>query len=396
MSDHFVSELASPAPVGLYVHVPYCASLCSYCDFFRTVSPSGVPEPFVDLLLKEASLYRQEPPTAVDTIYLGGGTPSLLTPAQIHRLLEGLRGIFSVSKEAEVSLEANPETVETRSAAAWREAGVTRLSLGAQSFVRAETVLLGRRCTPQRASEAVRMVREAGFENLSLDLMGGIPGQTPASLTESLGEALSLPLTHLSFYLLDLHRGTDLYGRVLSGDVSLPGEESTADLYELASSTLVSAGFEHYEISNFARPRYPCLHNLKYWRGADYIGMGPAAHGRFRGWLTANPRSVDAWAAVLQRGEPPHEKVDRITGRRRAEDGVIFGLRLAQGVPLGTVEAAACCNDLQERIDQLVGARYAEVDAGVLRLTQAGFLLSNEVIGWLVPDLGREVWGGKG
>jgi oxygen-independent coproporphyrinogen III oxidase len=385
-----ISDLANPAPVGLYIHIPFCASLCSYCDFYRAESPAGVPGPFVDNLLKEASLYREEVPQAVDTLYLGGGTPSLLAPDQMHRLLEGLRNYFSVSGEAEVSLEANPETVDARSASAWREAGVTRLSLGAQSFVRAETDLLGRRCTPRRASEAVRAARGVGFEDISLDLMGGIPGQTTGSLAESLREAVSLPLTHLSFYLLDLHRGTDLHGRVLSGEVSLPGEDSLADLYESARSTLLSAGFEHYEISNFARPGYRCRHNLKYWQGGGYIGLGPSAHGRFRGWMTANPRSLKAWSDALERGEFPIERTERITEIRRLEDAIIFGLRLSDGVPLEILEKLNPGGDLPARLGKILDARYAEMDGDRMRLTERGFLLSNEILGWLLPELGEK------
>lgn len=377
-------------PLGLYIHIPYCAALCSYCDFFRTQSGAGVPDPFVDLLLAEADLYREDPPIAADTVYFGGGTPSLLSAGQLVRLLDGLRERFALEPHAEITLEANPETVGAPGAAAWLRAGVNRLSLGVQSFGAREVAVLGRRCAPDRAREAVLTASECGFGDISLDLMGGVPGQEIGSLTASLREALSLPITHLSFYLLELHRGTPLHRQVASGELELPGEDALADLYEAALATLAAEGFEHYEISNFALPGYRCRHNLKYWNGGDYIGLGPSAHGRFRGWMTADPRSVEDWSDAVLGGGFPHEPAERITGRRRLEDSAIFGLRLGEGVHFETLAELVDEGRLAERLERIAGAGYAEVEGGRVRLTSRGFLVSNEIIGWLLPDLGRE------
>jgi oxygen-independent coproporphyrinogen-3 oxidase len=381
------ADLLRPEPAGLYIHIPYCATLCSYCDFFREASPEGVPGSFVDSLLRELALYAQGPPVVLDTVYFGGGTPSLLTQGQLEKILGEVRRTFRLEEEAEITLEANPETVGPRRAEAWLRAGVNRLSLGAQSLRAPEVEILGRRCSPERARDAVKTASTEGFEDLSLDLMGGVPGQGHASLCASLREALDLPITHLSFYLLDLHRGTPLFDRVRAGDLDLPDEDTVADLYEETHARMVGAGFEHYEISNFARPGRRCRHNLKYWRGGSYIGAGPSAHGRFRGWLTANPPSVEAWSAALSRGEVPHAHAEKLTERRVLEDSVIFGLRLAEGVPLESVEALAEGDEIAPRIEKLVSGGTAEIDGARLRLTPQGFLLSNEVIAWLLPAL---------
>lgn len=381
------TDLLRPEPAGLYIHVPYCATLCSYCDFFREASPEGAPESFVDSLLRELTLYAEAPAVELDTVYFGGGTPSLLTGGHLEKILVELRRTFHLEEGAEITLEANPETVEPRRAEGWLRAGVNRLSLGAQSFDAREVEILGRRCSPGRARAAVETAAAEGFEDLSLDLMGGVPGQGHASLSASLREALALPITHLSFYLLDLHGGTPLFDRVRAGDLDLPDEDTVAELYEEIHARMASAGFEHYEISNFARPGRRCRHNLKYWKGEDYIGVGPSAHGRYRGWLTANPRSVEAWSGALSRGEVPHAHTEKLTERRVLEDSVIFGLRLAEGVPLESVEAVEEGEQIAPRIQKLVSGGTAEIDGGRLRLTPQGFLLSNEVIAWLLPDL---------
>ncbi|MCI4398288.1 MAG: radical SAM family heme chaperone HemW, partial [Acidobacteria bacterium] len=285
--------------VGLYIHVPFCASLCSYCDFCRVALDGAVPEWFATYILKEGDIYREPCPVELDSIYFGGGTPSLLALSEMARLCEGLRGIFHWMPDAEVTLEANPETVTAESLAAWRGAGVTRLSIGAQSFDETELRALGRRATPEDVRRAVRLAAQAGFSRLSLDLMLGIPGQTVASLSRTLDEAEAMPLDHLSAYMLDLHEKTGLYARVLSGQVSVPGEDDVAELYDRLCERLETAGFAHYEVSNFARPKGECRHNLRYWRQGDYIGIGPSAHGCFRGVRTKNPGSIEEWRASL-------------------------------------------------------------------------------------------------
>lgn len=378
-----------PAPVGLYLHVPFCASLCSYCDFYRTAAPSGVPEGFEDRLLQEGRLYAESPPVAVDTVYFGGGTPSLLHPQRLARLLGGLRDIFSLEADAEVTLEANPETVEEEGLRLWRAAGVNRLSLGAQSLDAGELALLERRASAQRVRDAVRAAADAGYTRLAVDVMVGVPGQTPASLARTLDEVVTWPVDHVSAYLLDLHRGTALFDRVAHGECSLPDEEASAGLYETLCTHLEASGFRQYEVSNFARPGGQSRHNLKYWRGQDTLGLGPSAHGCFRGLRTENPRSTARWEEALAAGRPPHERTAPVSVEERLENRLLFGLRLTEGVEEEVVREflEGQGRDASATLAPLLAHGYAERDGGDrLRLTRRGFLVSNEVLGYLLPS----------
>jgi len=376
-------------PVGIYVHVPFCATLCSYCDFYREAAPAGVPPEFDSLLIEEAGRYREAPRIAADTLYFGGGTPSLLGPARLAPLLEALRGTFDLSPGAEITLEANPETVDAAALEGWRACGVNRLSLGAQSLDGGELALLGRGAGAEAVRRSVTLAREAGFERLSVDLMVGVPGQTVGSLGRTLDEMTAWPVDHVSAYLLDLHRGTPMFDRVLRGELSLPDDEASADLYDLLCDRLEAEGFRQYEVSNFARPGGESRHNLKYWRGEEWVGLGPSAHGSFRGQRTENPRSTARWAEALRRGGTPHERVLPVSERERLENRVIFGLRLAEGI-----EGTALTEFLEAQgrgadavLDPLVGHGYARrLENGRVRLTREGFLVSNEVLTFLMPD----------
>jgi len=375
------------SPVGVYLHVPFCAALCSYCDFCREAASDGVPAEFDSLLIQEVVRYREVPPIPADTLYLGGGTPSLLGPARLAPILEALGSTFALASDAEVTLEANPETVEAGALAGWRGAGVNRLSLGAQSLDAGELALLGRRATADAARQAVALAEAAGFRRLSVDLMVGVPGQTVESLGRTLEEIAGWPVDHVSAYLLDLHRGTPLFDRVLRGEVALPDDEASADLYDLLCDRLEASGFRQYEVSNFARPGGESRHNLKYWRGHEWIGLGPSAHGCFRGQRTENPRSTERWAEALRRGGFPHDRVLPVSERERTENRIIFGLRLAEGI-----EEALLTSFLEDQgrgagsvMEPLIAHGYARrIDGERVRLTRQGFLVSNEVLTYLL------------
>ncbi len=373
---------------GLYVHVPFCGSLCSYCDFFRVANDGAAPGWFVTYIIKEGKLYREPEPITLASVYFGGGTPSLIAPPDFARLSEGLREIFAWPCGIEATLEANPETVTREALAAWRSAGITRLSIGAQSLQGEELSLLGRRAAPSDVRRAVLLASEAGFDRLSLDLMLAIPGQSPGSLARTLDEVAAMPLDHVSAYMLDLHEGTPLYARVVAGGASLPDEDEVADLYEQLCGRLEASGFLHYEVSNFAKPNGECRHNLRYWRGGDYIGLGPSAHGCFRGERTNNPRSIGEWRAALDRDEPPYEITAKVTERERFENSVIFGLRLAEGIKEETLASflEAQGRGPEQIIGQLLRHGYAARRGdGRIRLTRLGFLSSNSVIEYLLP-----------
>lgn len=298
-------------PAHLYVHVPFCTRKCGYCDFvsYPLAGAGGPPavDRYLDALAREAEWYaRRLAPAPFHTVYVGGGTPSLLSAAQLRRLLAVVAAAFGPwAPGAEVTVEANPGTLEFEKLEALREAGVNRLSLGVQSF---DTELLrrvGRFVAPEDASAAVAAARTAGFDNLSLDLIFGLPGQIPAGLAEDLRRAIDLGPEHLSVYALTLEEGTPLAGEVAVGRAVLPGEEAELEMFASVNSALPAAGFRHYEISNFARPGRQARHNLAYWRNEDYLALGPAASGHAGRLRYRN--AVD-WAEYGRRlaGEPAH------------------------------------------------------------------------------------------
>lgn len=376
-----------PAAVGLYVHVPYCASLCGYCDFFRIESESGIPEGFEDLILKEARLYAQDTPLLVDTVFFGGGTPSLLQPERLAKLMGTLGTVFRWAPDPEVTLEANPETLTAERLAEWRAAGVTRLSVGVQSLSPAVLSSLERRATAEGSLRALELAAAAGYDHLSADCMTAVPGQRTDEVRSTLDALAALPLDHLSVYNLELHPRTRLWESVLRGERALPEEDEAADLYLWVHDHLLRAGFEHYEVSNFARPGGRCRHNLRYWQGGETIGLGPSAWSRFRGRLYGNPRSLIDWTNSVARGEPASDRYETLTPEREREDRVIFGLRVSEGIAaadaIGLLEedGRAAGPTLQPLLDH----GYAELDGDRLRLTVHGFLMSNEVLTYLLP-----------
>jgi len=376
-----------PTAVGVYLHVPFCASLCGYCDFYRIESQAGVPEGFEDLLLAEARLYAQEDPLRADTVFFGGGTPSLLAPERLARLLGGLGEVFRWAPGAEVTLEANPETVTSEKLAGWKAAGVTRLSVGVQSLSPGVLSSLERRATAEVSLRALQLAGEAGFEHLSADCMSAVPGQTPADLRDTLETLVALKVDHLSVYSLDLHRKTRLWASVMRGEKTLPDDEEAADLYLWIHDHLVRAGFEHYEVSNFARPGGRCLHNLKYWQGGQTIGLGPSAWSRFRGKLYGNPRNLETWSDAVKKGRPAVDRSEDLTPGRELEDRVIFGLRVKEGIAVAHVRGLLEQDgrDPEKSLRPLFEHGYAELDGDRLRLTALGFLVSNEVLTYLLP-----------
>jgi oxygen-independent coproporphyrinogen-3 oxidase len=382
-----VTQVFDPAAVGLYIHVPYCASLCGYCDFFRIESESGVPDGFEGLILEEAHLYAENAPLLVDTVFFGGGTPSLLSPERLAALLGGLRAVFPWAPDPEVTLEANPETITAENLAGWRAAGVTRLSVGVQSLSPTVLSSLERRATAEVALRALALSVEAGYDHLSADCMAAVPGQRTEDLRTTLDALAALPLDHLSIYSLDLHPRTRLWESVFRGERALPEEDEAADLYLWVHDHLLRAGFEHYEVSNFARPGGRCRHNLRYWQGGETIGLGPSAWSRFRGRLYGNPRSLTDWTSSVARGEPASDRCETLTPERELEDRVIFGLRVSEGIA-----AADAIRLLEEdgrapgpALQPLLDHEYAELDGDRLRLTVQGFLMSNEVLTYLLP-----------
>jgi oxygen-independent coproporphyrinogen-3 oxidase len=373
-------------PFGVYVHVPFCATRCGYCDYntYTAAELDGAPAGrtragFVAAARAELALARRvlgdaAPP--VETVFFGGGTPTLLAPAELAELLRAIDDAFGLAPGAEVTTEANPESVDAASLAALRAAGFTRVSLGMQSAVPHVLATLDRVHTPGRAAEAAREARAAGFEHVSLDLIYGTPGESDDDWRASLDAALVAEPDHLSAYALIVEPGTRLAAQIARGALPAPDDDALADRYELADAALSAAGLQWYEVSNWARsPADACRHNLGYWRGADWWGIGPGAHshvGGVRWWNVLHP---NAYAARLGEGASPAAGRELLDAETRRVERVMLELRLADGLPLDALDDAGCAAAAQAVEDGL-----ATLDGDRIRLTLRGRLLADAVV----------------
>jgi oxygen-independent coproporphyrinogen-3 oxidase len=326
--------MAAMTAGGLYVHLPFCHSICPYCDFAVLTGRPQARERFVECLLEEIALQRGFE-GGFDTLYFGGGTPSLLTVAQLERILAALRAHFVLAPGTEIFLEANPEDVEPERAAAWRELGVGFLSLGMQSLDDAELRFLGRRHDAATARRALAIAGDAGFRTVSADLIFGLPGQRWETLERSLTDAVELEIDHLSGYQLEVHEATHFGRRRREGRLFEMPDEDQGRLFGRIHERLGKLGLAAYEVSNFASAaEHRSRHNRKYWRREPYLGLGPAAHsfdGRRRWW---NHSSVAAWSAAVERGERPVEGEETLSAADAALEELMLGLRTAEGVDL--------------------------------------------------------------
>lgn len=374
--------------IGLYLHVPYCTVRCSYCDFYLV--PAGRERdlgPFARALAAEIAAAGRSHPAGrgADTIHFGGGTPSRLTPQALAGLLAALRAAFVVAGNAEIAIEANPEDIDPRRAGALVEAGFDRVALGIQTFDDDLLRMLRRPHDAAAAAAAIEAARGAGFRSVAADLILGLPGQGDARALADVARLAGSGVDHVSLYLLETHDRTRLGREVALGRVALPDEDRVADLYASAADLLGSRGFEHYEISNFARPGHRSRHNLKYWTDEDYLGFGPAAHSRLGMERWANAADL---AAYLASGGVPAIAPDPQPAAMRALEALVTGLRLLEGVDLGAL-AARYGAGIPAPADPLLARLAAEglvtIDGPRLRLTRRGRLVSNEIFERLLP-----------
>ncbi len=364
--------------LGLYIHVPFCASKCGYCDFYSFPAEEAVQDAYTEAVCRDLAAAGARLGRKADTLYFGGGTPSLLGGARLVQILSAARAAFDL-EGAEITLEANPADDLAQLLTQAAEAGVNRLSLGVQSGVASELAVLGRRHTNADVVRTVADARAAGISNLSLDLMLGIPGQTPKSLTESVHFLLAQNPNHLSAYLLKIEPGTPFARRQFS---DLPGEDEAAALYLQTVKALEAAGLRQYEISNFARPGCASRHNTKYWTGADYLGFGPAAHSFFGGGRFYYPRDLEAYLA----GAAPVQ--DGAGGG--LEETVMLRLRLTEGIRFAGLQQQfgfVPNRNMQQRMEWYAKAGYALLDESHFALTPKGFLVSNAIIGALLAEI---------
>ena len=377
---------------GIYVQVPFCQTKCTYCNFHTGVVSEGRFAPYIaavqreisfhDTLLQSAGIWMPLGTDSADTVHIGGGTPSLLDPQLLANLLQTIHENFPSAWE-EVTLEADPETIEPDKAAQWAAAGINRISFGSQSFVDEELKAAGRRHRREDIFRAVPILRDAGIHNISFDLIAGLPKQTRASWWHSLSESIGLRPEHISIYMMEIDEGSRLGLEVLQGGArysagELPSEEAMAEFYELAQAELASAGYEQYEISNWAMPGYASKHNLKYWRREPYLGFGAGAHsfsGRQR-W--ANLHDAAQYVAAISEGKAAIEGVEPVTQKSALEEELFLGLRQLAGIDLARIERQYGVN-LKEKVERLKSNGMVERCGDILRLAPAKLSISNEV-----------------
>ena len=375
------------ARTGLYVHVPFCSVRCSYCHFSTESFSSAKVERWFTAIEREAALRApMAAGHAFTSVFFGGGTPSALSSKQFERLWAVLRSHFTLAPGAEVTLEANPESVKAPLLEAWRRAGVNRLSLGVQSFEPEELVRLGRIHDEARPAQAVALARAHGFERLSLDLMFGFPGHTREAFARTLDRALGLAPEHLSAYAFIVEAGNPLSDDVLAGRLEVAPDDLQADLHALFLERSASAGMRFYETSNVSRPGAEARHNLVYWLRRDYLALGPSAHGLWRGERWGNRFATESWAAAAVDGAAPEESRERCTPESVADEIVLLGLRLGRGL-----EREAYASSDWQLVERRFGPAFAAAEReGRLERTPSGWrvpashrFVADDTIAWL-------------
>ncbi len=376
--------VARPEPSGLYLHIPFCASICNYCNFNRGLLDEGLKRAYVDALAREIAMRATGEP--VDTIYFGGGTPSLLSPGEAARLLAACRSSFNVDPGVEITFEVNPETVDRAKLDAFRAAGINRLSFGVQSFDDEELARLDRRHDAARARAAFADARAAGFDNISLDLMMWLPGQSLARWRANVDALIALSPEHASLYLLEIYPNAPLRDAMAREQWSRAPDDDAAEMYEQAMDTLELAGYRQYEISNVARPGRESRHNVKYWTGTAWHGLGAGAHGTVGARRWRNLPDTRAYNASVARGVTPEAETTEISPEERLQEALFMGLRMRVGVDLAKLRAqhgVDLAGRYGDKLETFVSAGLLDevgYHAGRLILTRRGQLLANEVL----------------
>lgn len=368
------SSADSAPPAGLYVHIPFCLTKCPYCDFF-SVTDLSLVEGFLEALTREASLCAGQY-EAFDTLYIGGGTPSILSPGQMSRLLSGLRSCFNFDPSCEVTAEVNPDDVTTEKLRRLLAEGVNRLSIGVQSFRDKDLTFLKRRHSAKAARNAIESALSVGFENVSIDLIYALPGQAKRSWLGCLEQAIAYPISHLSCYELTIEERTP-FGRMRQeGNLKAATEGKERDLFLLTSEFLEAQGFIHYEVSNYAGEGASSRHNTKYWTHVPYLGLGPSAHsfdGTTRRW---NVRSISEYCELLLEGKPPTAGREHLTSDQLRLERLYLGFRTRMGVSRKDIEDSD--NSGQTLLD-LVDAGLLEITGDRIVPTRKGYLIADHL-----------------
>jgi oxygen-independent coproporphyrinogen-3 oxidase len=366
---------------GLYIHVPFCARKCAYCDFYSLAGRGESREAYVEAVLREANVYTGQ---SFQTLYLGGGTPSLLGANLLKRLVTGLKEKFDLSELEEATIEVNPDSATQGFLKAARKAGITRFSIGVQSLADSELKSAGRIHTAAQAFETVCLVKEAGFKAISTDLIAGLPGQNWSSLKESLKTLVGLGVGHISLYCLSLEEGTPM---AIDPPKDLPSEDEQAELFDQARIYLKDSSFAHYEISNFVLPGQECRHNLNYWHGGEYVGLGPAASSHLNGKRFKNRADLDAY---IRAPTSQMESAETLSPEAKAAEEAMLRLRLLnEGLSLEKLAVKFGSNsvvNLKKRLDRLAGKGSLDYDGSKYVLPPSRVLTSNPILAEVVAD----------
>jgi oxygen-independent coproporphyrinogen-3 oxidase len=366
---------------GLYIHIPFCLSKCHYCDFYSVPSVSAVPD-FLHALLREMEMYRNRF-QSFDTVYIGGGTPSLLSPRELEDILVSVRENFHLISNPEMTIETNPADLNQSFLDSIRGSGINRINIGVQSFDEKVLGLLGRRHSVKQAFSAVEASRKAGFDNMGLDLIYGVPGQDIDSWLNTLKQALFLSPEHISCYQLTLEPKTPLGRRHQAGELIVPGEELQYQFFMKTSEFLQDAGYIHYEVSNFARKEeHASRHNQKYWDHSPYLGLGPSAHSFLWNQRWWNHRSIDRYLASVNAGNLPVEETETLTLEQLQLEALYLGLRTKKGVSLQSFTNQYQCDLLAEKkkiLARLEEEGFISIDDGCLHLTQTGLAIADSL-----------------
>jgi putative oxygen-independent coproporphyrinogen III oxidase len=367
-----MSSLDKP---GLYVHVPFCRSKCLHCNFYSVTTPHAVTR-WLAALRQESLLYRERFAT-FDSLYLGGGTPTLLSEAELKNLLDCLFHYFSFSADPEITVEANPDDISSAKLAALRDLGINRLSLGVQSFDDRALQFLGRSHSVRQAVKALDLIRVSGFTNLGVDLIYAIPGQSESDWVETMKKALAWKPEHLSCYQLTIEEDTPLGRMAAAGRIESLGEEQERSLFLLTSSFLEENGYIHYEISNFARgEKFASRHNRKYWHHTPYLGLGPSAHSFLNGVRWWNIRSVDDYCRMLADGRSSVAGRETLSGEQQLLEALYLGFRTRDGIDLELIRNRLPCEEI---LKQLQRSALVRINGNRVIPTRKGFLVADRL-----------------
>lgn len=361
---------------GLYVHIPFCIKKCAYCDFNSFAACGMEKKSYLSALFGELEKYRDE---AVDTAFIGGGTPTSLESGELYALLCKINECFSIDKNAEYTVEANPKTLDAEKLTVMKNGGVNRISIGVQSFCDDELKRIGRIHTAEEAKETVRLAQDCGFDNINIDLMLDLPGQTMKSFKKTLAEAVDLGTRHISCYSLILEDGTPLFDEFENGDLDLPDEELERDMYEYACGFLAKNGFCQYEISNFANPGYESRHNLKYWQCKEYIGVGLSAHSYDDGKRFSN---TDDFSEYISR-HYSSGTFDKLTEKDMMSEFMFLGLRMTKGVSERDFYARfgkEMKSVFKKPLEKFVKNGFLKEENGYIRLSHSAVSVSNSIM----------------